>query len=1203
VEAAEESLMMKKKMFWITAGTLLIIFTLTFSPLSVLAAPPTQEEDPKAKADALYEEGFSLFKMGDYQGAIDKLEAALLIYEDIGNREDEDKTLNSIGMIYLSVGQSDQALSYLQQSLAITQASDNRERESRTLSNIGLAYYSMGQHEQALDYTQQSLTIAQEIDDRAQEAECLFFIGLLKEALYDNAGALEAYEASLPIFHEIGEPLREAQTLNSMGVLYDNSGEHDQALHYYQQALKISQGIGDRAGEAVTLINIGAVYLNLGQSEQALHYYQQALPVSQEIGDRVGETKALTNIGKVYRDLGQYDQALDYYQRALPIEQEIGDREGEGITLHNIGVAYLNLKQYSLALGSLQQARAIAAEMGDREGEQRTLHDLGRAYKELAQYSQALDSFQKSLAIAQEIDDRTVQAAALDSIGGVYRELGQYPQALDYFQQALTIEQETGDRAGEGTTLNNIGLVHAGLGEYQQALDFHQQALTIAQEVGDQAEERTRLHDIGAVYLALGQYRQDLDMLQREMAIAQEIGDRAGEGLTLSGIGVVYAELGQYSRALDSFQQALAIQQEIGDRRGEGRTLSGIGQAFDGLGQYTKALDSYQQALAIEQEVSDRQAEGTTLNNIGVVYKRLAQYDLALDYYQQALAIAQEVGNRALEGTTLRNVGDLYDQQGDSAQAITYYKQAIEVTEAIQTDIRVEELKASFVAEHATRYEVLISSLWDESRFEEAFNYAERARARAFLDGLAGGSVDFRAGADTTLLEREQTLKTEISALHNQLVILRDRPQNEWDSDTIAAAQADLAQREADYAQLLTEIKIQSPEVAGLVSVDVASLADMQSLLDPNITLVEYFVMQEHTLAFIITKDSFETIAVDVNRDDLSQVINDFRDFASLEDPHPASLKQLYTWLISPLNEKLTTSTIGIIPHGVLHYLPFAALTDGMHYLSEEYTIFTLPSASALRFIQEKRKPEANTMLALGNPAIAEPGLAPLAFAQQEAETIASLFETQPLIGDSATESALHSQAGEAGIVHLAAHGQFNASNPLFSVIYLAKDDQEDGRLEVNEIYGLDLTNATDLVVLSACETQVGEISAGDEVVGMTRAFLYAGTPTVIGSLWKVDDEVTTLLMERFYQHLREGLGKAKALQRAQNEMRAQYPHPYYWAAFVLTGDPGLVVEVNVVQSLLKNNDVLWIIGTMGVFLLLTMGSIIHRRRQKGAAA
>jgi CHAT domain-containing protein len=177
--------------------------------------------------------------------------------------------------------------------------------------------------------------------------------------------------------------------------------------------------------------------------------------------------------------------------------------------------------------------------------------------------------------------------------------------------------------------------------------------------------------------------------------------------------------------------------------------------------------------------------------------------------------------------------------------------------------------------------------------------------------------------------------------------------------------------------------------------------------------------------------------------------------------------------------------------------------------------------------------------------------------AEKEVNAIASLYGTQPLIGAAATESAVFSQSESAEILHLSVHGEFNKHNPLFSTLHLAADEQHDGRLEVHDIYALDLTKATNLVVLSACQTQLGELTRGDEVVGLNRAFLYAGTPSVIATLWSVQDDTTALLMKRFYTHLRSGIAKAQALRQAQIEVRAEYPHPYYWAAFVLTGDGG----------------------------------------------
>jgi CHAT domain-containing protein len=515
------------------------------------------------------------------------------------------------------------------------------------------------------------------------------------------------------------------------------------------------------------------------------------------------------------------------------------------------------------------------------------------------------------------------------------------------------------------------------------------------------------------------------------------------------------------------------------------------------------------------------------------------------------------------------------------------------VIESVENDIKVDDLKSSFAGGQFETYERLINLLWDEGRFEEAFQYNERARARAFLDQLAGGSVDFRAGTDAAILQKEHDLRADIGSLRTQLISLHSRPATGTDKNAIASIQSELDRREGQYTRLLTEIKIQSPKAASLVSVDVASLIEVQRLLDANTTLVEYFVTKDRILIFMITRNSFETASVDVDRRTLEDTITSFRDFASLDDPHPASLQKLDSWLMDPIRNRLKTSVVGIIPHGVLHYLPFAALTDGKQYLGQNYILFSLPSASVLSLLRKKTGPSSGTILALGNPLTNEPGLATLKFSEQEVDSISKLYGVRSLTGKGAAETVLYSQAGDATIVHLSAHGTYNPANPLFSAVYLAADSQNDGRLEVHEIYGMDLTRRTELVVLSACETSIGSVSSGDEVQGMARAFLYAGAPTVIASLWSVDDEATALFMQHFYTHLRAGMGKAQALQQAQNDLREEYPHPYYWAAFVLTGDAGKTLEMEAlhqgppVTKQRKDSDNRVAVGILG---LLTMG-------------
>ncbi|NET82915.1 MAG: tetratricopeptide repeat protein [Moorea sp. SIO1F2] len=856
-------------------------------------------------------------------------------------------------------------------------------------------------------------------------------------------------------------------------------------------------------------------------------------------------------------DTSQYQAALKSWQEALSIYRELEDRQGEANSLYNLGNAYHSLGQYrkAAALKSWQEALSIYRELEDRQGEANSLNNLGLAYHSLGQYRKAIEFYQQSLALAREMEDRQGEARSLNNLGNAYGSLGQYRKAIEFHQQSLSRFRELEDRQREATSLGNLGVAYGSLGQYRKAIEFHQQSLSLARELEDRQGEANSLNNLGLAYHRLGQYRKAIEFYQQSLSIKRELEDRQGEANSLNNLGFAYDRLGQYRKAIEFYQQSLSRFRELEDRQGEAKSLTNLGLAYYSLGQYRKAIEFHQQSLSLARELEDRQGEAGSLNNLGLAYDRLGQYRQAIDLYQQSLSRFRELENPQGEAASLNNLGLAYDNLEQYQKAIEFYKQAIKVTESIQGDIKVEELITSYASQQVNSYERIINLLWNQGDFETAFNYVERARAKAFLDQLANEKIDFRAGADSKLLEQEQDLKDQINALSKQLITLRNGPKNQWDNERIAKTENNRTDLRNNYQDLLVQLKIQSPQTASLKTVEVASLPDIQGLLDPDTTLVEYFVTDERTLAFIITRNSFHTVPLNVTRQQLTEELTLFQDFADLDEHHPLELKNLHDWLIVPLQPHLNTTTITIVPHSILHYLPFAALTDGKQYLSDNYALLSLPSASILRYLPDKGKSTTGSLLALGDPTI--PGLSPLNHAQNEVETIAQLFKTKALVGKAATESALRSRATQSGIIHVAAHGEYNLRNPLFSAIRLLEDTEHDGSLEVHEVYGLDLTSTTNLVVLSACQTKIGELSRGDEVVGLTRAFLYAGTPTIIASLWNVDDAATGLLMKQFYSHWQGGMNKAEALQQAQKDLRETYPHPYFWAAFSLTGDAG----------------------------------------------
>jgi CHAT domain-containing protein len=472
---------------------------------------------------------------------------------------------------------------------------------------------------------------------------------------------------------------------------------------------------------------------------------------------------------------------------------------------------------------------------------------------------------------------------------------------------------------------------------------------------------------------------------------------------------------------------------------------------------------------------------------------------------------------------------------------------------------------------------------------------------------MANARPGLRDGVESELLDREQQLLQEITALEDDLLNSALDLSDKRSGSPAVVAREELAAKQREYAELLTQIKLANPELASLVSVSTMDLAAIRDALPPETTLVSYYVLEDAVAAFVISREALSVVELPGTAEAYRQAAENFRTLgvANLGNPHPASLVNLYQGLITPILPHLNTTRLGIIAHQWLHYIPFAALSDGERYLGEQFTVYDLPSVSMLQFLNaDAGEGEAQASpLIFGDPATDNPELASLAFAAEEAERVADLLGVEPMTGVEASESALQSRVGSANIVHIAAHGSFDPEAPLFSRIWLAPSDEADGRLNVHEVYGLDLGQAS-LVVLSACQTNLGELSAGDDVVGLNRAFLY-GAPTVISSLWSVDDEATGVLMEAFYANLPSGMGKAEALQAAQAAVRSnashpEWAHPYYWAAFVLSGDPGsILVEVQPTPTSAGGKNYLYLVG---VVLLVALAGLFVFVRVRGAA-
>jgi CHAT domain-containing protein/Tfp pilus assembly protein PilF len=1038
-----------------------------------------------------------------------------------------------------------------------------------------------------------SSTASGECDAMAEEGTALY-----QQSHY--ADALEQYQAALVCFHEVGDLPGESTVYNNIGTLYVKQRQYADALAHYEKSLTGARELDDRSREGAILNNIGGVYLDQGRYDDALAAFQEALAIRREIDDQQGEQETLNNLGGAYQGQGRYTQALEVYQEALTIQRRIGDRIGEGTTLANIAGIYDSQGRYSDALEMYRWALNIQQELDTWDGKLTVLVNIGGVYLSQGRYTDALELYEEALITARRAGDRYREAVILENIATLYSSQGRYAEALTLYQETLVIQEEIGDRIGVGRTFTNMGVTYRAQGRYGDALEAYEHASVIQSEMGDRSTQASTLNNIGFVYQAQGRYPEALESYQESLVILHELGDPVREAATLMNAAAILQEGANDDEALKVYELALSLLEQTDDRSREASLLNNLGTLYRRQGHYDEALEMYERSLALLRELGSQAREAVTLSNIGMVYSSQGNYEKALDFHQRARAMLQQVGEQASEAMILESIGSVYYAKGDHSRALEAFQQAIDIIEPVRASAGSAQGRTSFMDQHIETYYLSVDAAHRLGQDEQAFFVSERSRARAFLDSLATGQVQLSDKTAVDLLAHDQeTFRRRQAA---QEALAKARLLHPPDASLVADLETQLAEAEATYEQAQAAIEAHGSQLAALVpgrSTDqtVLSVSELQDLLGDQTTLISYFVLGDVTLAFLITHDSFQTIALDIGQQALAHQITILRDFADKTEPLPASAITLHDWLIEPLKEYLDTSHLAIIPNGVLHYLPFAALTDGESYLIEDYTLTILPSASALPFIQENADHTEGGLLILGNPAAGASELPPLAFAEREVQAVAELYGAQPLIGEAATEGAVWEQASQAKILHLAAHGNYNRANSLYSTVALApsgNDENNNGRLEVWEVYGLDLSNA-DLVVLSACETQLGELSAGDEVVGLTRAFIFAGAPSVVASLWTVDDEATALLMERFYTHLRHGMGKAEALRQAQLETMAVegYANPYYWAAFTLVGDGG---EIGVVEQYMEeaelaeapNRTWLWVVGA--VLLLVVAG-------------
>lgn len=997
--------------------------------------------------------------------------------------------------------------------------------------------------------------------DETKEAVTLVLLGLTDASLHNVEAARNELQDASTKFIAHRDYMGAWFSLFALSTVEYNEGRTDRALEIHKQVIQLLDE-AERPEASFKLDSLAMLAPAFGAEPSSLSMMTSAPEIVKPLMLRFLIIASSDAYGAALIEHGDLDAAEEQLTRAADAALMFGGLF-DGTVYTHLGA--LRQSQWRLQeakecyLKALKGAKTMGAIFTptiagrfDPFFEVDVMNDLATLEVLTGHLDEALAWNDKALQATRAMSNPKRETALLEKRADLLSNGGQYDAALTLYQEVLELATKSDDLYRQGSVRGSLGAVCMYLGNYGSATKHFEKSIEIYQKLKEPFLEAPSWIALAETYLAL----EDHGNVQNALDNARKMAAQSGFGAAAALVDVI------------------AASKDVHEGRG---TLEDVDTTMRAM-LNRPDLKSY----ALSQGMRDFLANMSTIGSRGGEIKvpeqmrslfapmaaafqgkaalQRGEYAKARKLFEDGFATSSSHDHRAgLQAL----VGTAYWLEGKPDDAIAALRKAADELEQSAFDVKVEELLAGYLGSNRrVYYDLLLEMLSRQGKGDDAFAQAERARARAFLQLIGNHRLNPSRSADPQLVAEAENVRAGIVDRENAIAAARP--------EALKRLNEDLSRARQHYRSLTIRAKATSSEYADVINVAPVEIQTIRLDLPEDTTLISYYVSPTAVHAWVVDRESANYARLQIDTTSLRRIAcwansfgaNESRGASAIpcgeSNGNPADFA--YDALIAPLYKHIRHQKLVIVPHGVLHYVPFAAMhnSSSNHYLVQDFTLTYAPSASALRFLRAKETPVRGTALVLGDPTTPISGLKPLSGARQEAAFVANLLGTSAYVGNDARENKLYSVGGNVDLVHIAAHGIYDPVNPLFSRIALAPGDKTDGSLTVHEILSSVDLSGVNLVVLSACRSAVGERSGGDEIVGLTRALLYAGTPGVISTLWNIDDAASAGLMNEFYRRLTNGVSVAEALRAAQVSVleSKDFSDPKYWAAFTLNGDP-----------------------------------------------
>lgn len=1164
--------------------------------------------------------GYSLFYLGDLSGAMEHFLVALTYIEDVntvsamyeraelynfigraferqGNESqalnfhekerdlyislmDESKTADALDWLAYATSNSSLANELYIQAYELKKRLDLKDGMAFSLSNAAQTFWQLGDYNKAVEFHLMAIDLREQTGNTQGQAYSWSKLG----ELYTKSGrineAFQAYEKATGLYDALSDDLEIASLQKALGYLYLTIEDFKNSIEFYQKAIERYQKLEAMYEFGITLSDLGDVYFNAKEYQKAETLYRESLEIQKLTDDKTGMIYNQIYLGHIYRYFRINPSfARDYYSEALHKAIDLGNTSSKYNALSALAGLEVELGNYQIALDSYQIIKEYYSQVGDVQEAASILLDEAFIYMMLGEFDKAEAFIITAHETAIALNNASLKARSLSALGEIFRLKGDYPSFFTTLTTAYDAYVEMDNKWGIANSLISKGNFYNLTNDYEKAIQEYMKADSLYAELKVPYYSATPLNNIGNVYFMQGDHEQALVYFKRAYELNRAMGGTSNFALMIiNNIGDAYREKKDYEQAEYWITKALNTSETSGNHRRYLAALRSRGNLKVDLNKYEDAFNDFIEVYSRGEETPEIEFQIEVGKLTGQTLMRLNRLDEARDYLSEALDRSRNIGSRRYLWSILGYLGELEFVSGNLEVALEYYRESIEVIEFTRNRLSGgEEAQQLFLASEAklTIYDAIVRILMAFGEVEEAMIYALKGNIENVQSQVGTQVVSSQEEA----LQRAREIQLRISGLEQSLVQEKSRPENRQNTKLIEELNALKTIAEQNYLSFVQDIISRDRSLSRHLesSVNPNQLRANRRRIPAEMAVVQYLVSTNHLYIFVATSDSVFAREIPIAKQKIDEKVLAFYNTLKVRpssntrtigitQPNTDSPEmveermnilrdELYQLLIGPvLHEISNRSHIAFIPNGTLNLIPFHALAPlDQEYLMLNNSFSTFYNNDLSVFGTQIYDFDEIRLFAIGNADNSLP------FAETEVQLLAGLFPgSEVLIRNEATKSRLFNLSEEFNMLHFATHGvlDFQVAENSYLVLADDPDSGDDGRLSINDIFRIRNVENVGMVTLSACETAFNLENMIGWPVNTAIAFLNIGVPSVVATLWQVDDEATSLFMHYFYENI-PTMDKATALRNARKSLaeNERFNHPYYWAAFTLMGD------------------------------------------------